>query len=134
LPKRDVTKGTWTGKLVDVQGFEGDVRLRLSGKGEALRGTFAASLLTQDDPVALRGTVSGKLVRGRIRLSFEAEEFSASFDAKLLDLAAGGEGACGTYEVSARGFSPLRGGIVVLNRGATGTDAEMKPEPVEVKP
>ena len=135
MAKRDVMKGTWTGKLVDVQGFEGDVHLQLEGKGESLRGSFRASLLAHHDAIPVRGSVRGKLARDRLRLTLAAgDDFGAEFDAKLLDLSAGGSGLCGTYEVSGRAFSPLHGGIAVLNRGVPITDLEIKPQSAGRKP
>ena len=111
--------GSWTGELVDVHGFRGELRLDLAYGGEgAVKGEYSVSVATEHDTLTRRGEVSGTSARGRVKLALSMREppVKMGLDADVIPLRGGGLGLRGTYQVSARAFSPLEGGIVVLAR------------------
>jgi hypothetical protein len=65
--------------------------------------------------------VSGTAEDGHLTLQISfaraEEEVTIALDAHAFELSdKGGAGMCGTYEVAARSFSPLQGGVVALSR------------------
>lgn len=110
--------GTWTGRLIDVAGLEGSVGLTLRGRGGRVSGTFTATIPTQHEGVRATGKVSGATKGDKVELVVELEEAPVKITLRgdAFDCRDGGLGMKGTYDVAARRFSPLAGGVVVLHR------------------
>jgi hypothetical protein len=75
--------------------------------------------------------VSGTADDGRLSLQISFaradEEVTIALDAHTFELSdKGGAGMCGTYEVAARGFSALQGGVVALSRDLPARAIEAK--------
>lgn len=109
--------GSWAGELVDVHGFRGELGLDLAagGKGD-LKGVYRIAIGTQHDTLVRKGEIAGTVSGGKLKLAFSTREppVKMGLEADVIPLREGGLGLRGTYEVSARGFSALQGGIVVL--------------------
>ena len=111
--------GVWTGQLVDVRGFKGEITLNLSDdKKGALKGHYRAVIVGQHEPVLGRGEVAGTSARDKLKLTLSSREkdVKMGFDGDLIALRDGGIGMRGSYQLSARGFSPLQTGVVVLSK------------------
>ena len=58
--------GKWTGKLMDIKGFVGDLELALEHSGERLEGRIAVRIMDEESQerftVPLTGTVAGQEV------------------------------------------------------------------------
>lgn len=109
--------GSWNGQLVDIHGFNGEIALTLgTEKTGKVTGDYRVSIGGHHDSLVAKGQVSGSLARGKLKLSIAMREppVKMGFDADLIALRGGGSGLRGTYQVSARGYSPLQGGIVIL--------------------
>ena len=113
--------GNWRGSLVDSLGYEGSLRLELTARKGRISGAFTATISDHHEPFVRSGKVSGTAEDGRLSLQIAFarpdEEVTIALDAHTFELSdKGGAGMCGTYEVAARGFSALRGGVVALSR------------------
>jgi hypothetical protein len=123
--------GTWRGSIVDALGYEGSLTLRLAGRGGQVSGDCTATISDHHEPFVRSGKVRGKADDGRLslRISFkrEREEVTIALEAHAFELSdKGGAGMCGTYEVTARSFSPLQGGVVALSRDRSAPAVEAK--------
>jgi hypothetical protein len=121
--------GTWTGSLVDALGTEGTLKLELAGRGGSVKGRFRATIAGHHEPFVRAGEVSGKATKGSIELQLafpraEGEEVSIALHGHTFKLSDEGAGMCGTYEVAARSFSPLQGGVIALSRDRRTAAAE----------
>lgn len=113
--------GNWRGSIVDALGYEGSLTLTLTLRKGAVRGTATAAISDHHAPFVRSGNVSGKAADGALHLEIafarEEEKVTIALDAHTFELSdKGGAGMCGTYEVAARSFSPLQGGVVALSR------------------
>lgn len=123
--------GTWKGSLVDALGYEGTLMLELAGRGGKVRGRFRATVADHHEPFVRAGEVSGKAEKGTLELQLtfpraEGEEVSIALHGQTFKLSDEGAGMCGTYEVAARSFSPLQGGVIALSRDRGPATAEAK--------
>ena len=117
MPAIQKLSGSWRGRLVDVQGFEGDLQLTLKSDDDGqLRGTFTVQIGTHHSSLRHHGEVQGKGTEKELSLALAPRDrevpVKISLTADVLDLRDGGMGLRGTYEVSARAYSPLQGGVV----------------------
>lgn len=115
-------RGTWTGRMVDLQGFEGEITLRLERgeKSGTVMGWFDVAIGGHHDSIRRRGTVEGRQTDDRIVLNLEVGDEKAAriaVDGRVWALNSGGTGLCATYDVAAKSFSPLRGGVLALSTG-----------------
>jgi len=106
---------------VDALGYEGALTLDLAEREGRVSGVCTATISDHHEPFVRSGKVSGETDDGRLRLriSFRRadEEVTIALDAHTFELSdRGGAGMCGTYEVAARSFSPLQGGVLALSR------------------
>jgi hypothetical protein len=125
--------GNWRGSIVDALGYEGAVTLSLAEREGRVSGVCTATISDHHEPFVRSGKVSGETDNGRLRLliSFARadEEVTIALDARTFELSdKGGVGMCGTYEVSARSFSPLQGGVLALSRDLPAQSIEIKGE------
>ena len=123
--------GTWTGSLVDALGYEGKLTLVLSGRAGKVSGRFRASIADHHAPFVRAGKVSGKASKGSVDLELtfergEGEQVRIALRGHAFRLTDEGAGMCGTYEVAARSFSPLQGGVIALSRDRSPAMAEAK--------
>jgi hypothetical protein len=128
-------QGRWTGRLIDVLGFEGELSLDLTQekRTSAVTGTFIVELAGQHASVRRRGSVRGGLEKDRLVLTVDVkEEPSAQIEltGDLLRLAEGGVGLCATYSVSARRFASLQGGVACASTGRPLTAVAIEREAV----
>jgi hypothetical protein len=106
--------GLWRGRLVDIQGFEGELELDLKGGSAGqLTGTFNVSIAANHAPIRQRGAVEGKFSDDKLTLALVGKDLPVKIGliGDVLDLRDGGVGLRGSYEVSAKTFSPLQGGV-----------------------
>ena len=111
--------GTWRGRLLDVQSFEGALTLHLkSVRGGRVRGTFNVEIGQTHSSLRRDGEVGGTYEEGRLELAFIGEELPVKIllSASVQELLDGGVGMSGTYEVSARQFSPIQGGVFCASK------------------
>lgn len=123
--------GNWRGSIVDSLGYEGSLTLELAGREGRINGVCTATISDHHEPFVRSGKVSGKTDDGRLslRISFARadEDVTIALDAHTFELSdKGGAGMCGTYEVAARSFSPLQGGVVALSRDVPAQAIEAK--------
>ena len=115
-------EGSWSGRLVDIGGFEGTLTLSLRDRGGLVEGIFDAAIDGQHRPTRMRGMVNGQLKGAQLNLMLDTGDkeapVSVSFVGSVFDTRRGDAGACGRYIVSARRFSPLMGGVITLRRAA----------------
>lgn len=137
MPENNSIQGTWTGRLVDVQGFEGEITfdLKQEKKGQEVYGSFDAAIGVNHTSMRQRGAVKGSLAGDRLDLIFETKAGDERpvvirMAGQVQPLKEGGAGLKATYEVSARGFSPLQGGILCASAGRTLTSAMVAPDRV----
>jgi hypothetical protein len=112
--------GIWRGRLIDIQGLEGDVELNLkSGDNGQLHGTFSVEIGGHHATLRQHGSVQGKSTERGLRLALVGDErpVKIGLTGNILQLRDGGMGLSATYEVSAKGFSPLQGGVVCASKG-----------------
>ena len=117
MPAIQKLSGAWRGRLVDIQGFEGELHLTLkSDDNGELRGTFTVQVGTHHSSMRQEGEVHGKGSEKTLTLALAPEPrrrpVKINLTADVLALRDGGTALRGIYEVSARGYSPLRGGVV----------------------
>lgn len=123
----------WQGRLMDVQGFEGELTLDLRGprgKDNAVEGTFDASIGVNHHSSRQQGKVSGTATKSglKLRLMVQADPpLSIELDAGVHGLRDGGQGLCGTYSISTRGHSALQEGVAVLSSGRRPTSVAIEP-------
>ena len=112
--------GEWRGSLLDALGYEGSLTLELAGREGRVSGVCTASIADHHEPFVRSGKVTGNDDAGHLalRISFARgdEDVTIALDAHAFELSDKGAGMCGTYEVSARSFSPLQGGVIALSR------------------
>ncbi len=129
--------GTWRGRLIDIRGFEGEISLRLVGDGGAVKGVAEVSVGATHTSQQHRLTVSGKVDGDRLVLEGAASREAGvrfGIEARVFELHGGGLGLRGTYEVAARGFSPLRAGAIAASTGVKVPSVEVKAETRTVRP
>jgi hypothetical protein len=121
MPAIHDISGVWRGKLVDIQGFEGDVELTLKAADDGqLQGTFAVTIGGHHGAVRRRGEVRGKSTEKQVSLALTSKDkelpvkISATGD--VLNLRGGGAGLRTTYQISAKGYSPLQGGVLCASK------------------
>ena len=116
----DVVEGTWSGRLIDVGGFEGEVTLTLQGGKNAVEGIFDAMIAGQHHPTHIRGRVSGTQKGGTLSLRLDVGQtdakITASLDGDVFKTRQGDRAACGVYAVSARQSSALMGGVISVRQ------------------
>lgn len=123
----------WQGRLMDVQGFEGEVTLDLRGprgKDNAVEGTFEAAIGVNHHSSLQQGKVVGKASKSRLnlRLTVHADPpLTIELDAGVQSLRDGGRGLCGTYSIQTRGHSALQEGVAVLSSGRRPTSVAIEP-------
>lgn len=127
------SKDRWLGRLVDVQGFEGELALdlRLPKSGKSVSGSYDVSIGVNHMSSRQHGAVSGTLAKDRLKLVLEAGKeppVTISLEGSLRKLQDGGLGLCATYRVSTRGYSPLQEGVVVASSGRRVTSVAIEPE------
>jgi len=115
-------KGSWSGRLVDVGGFEGTVSLSLREGRGVVDGVFDAALDGHHRPIPLRGLVAGRLKGAQLSLRLDLGEkgapVSVTFEGDVFDTRRGEVGVCGRYVVAARRSSPLLGGVISLRQAS----------------
>lgn len=133
MPFTESMQGKWTGRLVDVQGFEGEISLDLKHdkKGKEVSGSFNVAIGVNHASMRYDGTVSGYLEKDTIKLTFEAktgkgEPVVITLVGQAQTLREGGAGLKATYEVAAKGFSPLQAGILCVNTGRKPTSVAIE--------
>ena len=123
--------GAWRGRLVDLQGFEGEILLTLetADKG-VLAGEFSVSIGGSHTSIVQRGTVRGSFKPDTVALSFQLRNppVKVVVRATAQVLRDGGVGLSGTYDVSAKGFSPLQGGAIAVSKDRADADRVMSIE------
>lgn len=115
MPAIRKLSGLWRGRLVDVQGFEGDLEINMrAGSAGQLSGTFDVAIGATHSTIRRQGTIEGKVSGQELRLALIGRDLPVKFElvGEVLNLRDGGLGLKGVYEVSAKGFSPLQGGVV----------------------
>ena len=130
LKPREVS-GTWTGRLIDIRGYEGQITMRLAGKRGAVKGTADAAIGATHQSEHWRVQLIGEYGEDRIQLNGVVDEEvgpEVAMDLSIFELAGGGYGMRGTYHVSAREFSPLRAGVVAASKGEPISATEVHPE------
>lgn len=124
--------GTWTGRLIDIRGFEGEIVLRLESEEGEVRGRADVRILTQHEVESYRLPIVGETgKRGRILLKGSAGEDAGvefGIEGVVFELPADGLGLRGTYEVVARQFTALSGGVIVCSKGGRLPTVEVRPE------
>lgn len=124
--------GAWEGSLIDALGYEGTLTLELRGRGGKLKGRFVATIADHHEPFVRTGEVAGTASGDDVALSLTfarqqgEEEVRIELHGHTFKLSDEGVGMCGTYEVAARSFSPLQGGVVALARDRRPTLTEAK--------
>jgi hypothetical protein len=111
--------GIWRGRLIDVQGFEGEVELNLKSDDDGqLSGTYSVEVGGQHSTLRQHGSVRGKGTEKGLSLTLVGKEqpVNISLKGNILKLTDGGMGLSATYDVSAKGFSPLQGGVVCASK------------------
>lgn len=130
--------GHWTGRLVDVQGFEGTVVLDVEPGGSAkeVRGAFAVEIGVNHGSSRARGQLKGSLRGEMLSLAFETDAdppFRIVMDGQVRQLRPGGLGLAATYSVDGRSYSPLQGGILCASKGQPETSVAMGRSPAKVE-
>jgi len=114
--KTDSFRGSWTGQLIDIGGFEGQITLTLRGNEGTVDGLFDALIEGQHRPTRMHGVVTGRLANRKflLRLDSNPKESAASvqFEGALFETRRGVPALCGRYLVSARQSSALLGGVM----------------------
>ncbi len=134
----DSIQGKWLGRMIDIRGFEGNIVISLqqNKKDGDITGSCVATIGTNHASSEFRGDIKGSLTKEGLQLSAsvgEKESVLIVLNGKPAKLKEGGLGLKGTYAISGRGFSPLRGGVIcaTLNRPiksvAMATEAVAKP-------
>jgi hypothetical protein len=114
--------GRWRGRLIDVQGLEGELALdlKVDGRGR-VSGLARTAIGGHHVPLELLEEVSGRAKADRLELELvggEERPVAILLTARVMEMTGGGLGMCAEYDVSARGFSPLQGGVAALNKDA----------------
>ena len=125
--------GTWTGRLIDIRGYEGEITMQLAGKRGAVEGRADVAIGATHQSEHWRVKLVGKYGDDRIQLNGLVNEETGpevAMDLSIFELAGGGYGMRGTYHVSAREFSPLRAGVVAASKGEAISATEVHPERV----
>lgn len=124
--------GTWTGRLIDICGFEGDITLHLEESRGSVRGRADVRVHTQHELDTYRVPLAGEVgERDRLVLKGSAGEKTGvdfGIDAVVFEPESGGVALRGTYDVAARQFTALRGGVVVSSKGGRLPTVEVRPE------
>jgi hypothetical protein len=123
--------GTWTGRLIDIRGYEGEISLQLTGRRGAVHGSATAAIGATHESERWRLKLSGEYGDDRVQLSGMVDEETGpeiSLDVTIFELAGGGEGMRGTYKVSPRKFSALRTGVISASKGELIRTTEVRPE------
>lgn len=127
MEHREVT-GSWRGRLIDIRGYEGEVTLRLEGDGESVRGTASVSIGGTHASTIRRLELRGELREDQLRLSGAVPGdlgVEIAVDATLFEMPIGGTGLRGTYEVTAKQWSPMRAGVLTAARGLRPASTEI---------
>lgn len=111
--------GSWRGRMVDVLGFEGELELDLkAGRGGEIKGQYHIEIGAGHSSLQQRGDIAGTISEKGLKLALVGERLPVkiSLNGDAIELRDGGVGLRGVYEVSARGYSPLQGGIVCASK------------------
>ena len=130
LKPREVS-GTWTGRLIDIRGYEGEITMQLAGQRGAVEGRADVALGATHQSERWRVKLAGKYGEDRVQLNGVVDEElgpEVAMDLNIFELTGGGYGMRGTYHVSAREFSPLRAGVMAASKGEPISAAEVHPE------
>ncbi len=124
--------GLWSGRLIDVRGFEGELTLLLQARRGSVSGTIEAAVgathVSQRQRVHIKGKIGDAPV---VRLEGVVDEKAGVeivLDLEVFDLTGGGSGMRGTYQVVARSFSPLRAGVVAAAKDRPIPAEEVRPQ------
>jgi len=132
-------QGNWSGRLIDVRGFEGSIKLTLkhNKKSGAIKGACVAEIGVNHASSVFNGEVTGKLSDNRLLLELSDANKERSvvvrLDGRVADMREGGVGLKGVFDVAAQKFSPLRGGVISASLNKPITSVAIAPE-VRVKP
>ena len=125
-------KGLWTGRLIDVRGYEGEFSLVLKSRSGSVSGTIEAAIgathVSQRQRVPVRGKIGDDPV---VRLEGVVDEKAGveiALELEIFDLVGEGNGMRGTYRVVARSFSPLRAGVVAASKDRSIPAQEVRPQ------
>lgn len=123
MPANRKISGTWRGRLVDIQGFEGELELNLKCDGnDKVDGTFAVAIGGHHSSLSQRGQAQGTISDKGVALSLIGKELPVqiSLTGDVLNLKRGGIGLRGVYHVDSRVYSPLQGGITCVSKDQVG--------------
>ena len=123
--------GAWRGRLVDLQGFEGEILMTLQAVDEAaVGGTFSVSIGSTHASLVQRGEVKGTVRDSVVMFAFQLRDppVKVVWRATAQDLRDGGVALSGTYDVSAKTFSPLQGGAISVSKDRADADRVMSIE------
>ena len=123
--------GAWRGRLVDLQGFEGEILLTLRAADDSVvGGSFSVSIGSTHASVVQRGEVKGTVRDSAATFAFQLREppVEVVWRATAQDLRDGGVALSGTYRVSAKTFSPLQGGAISVSKDRADADRIMSIE------
>jgi len=123
--------GTWRGRLIDVQGFEGELRLDVAARSDGrISGEYGVTIGATHTSMVQRGKLTGAWKDGVLTLGFALEKppVKVAVKAEALALRDGGVGLTGVYKVSARNFSPLQGGVISVSKDRRHADEVLERE------
>ena len=114
--------GSWDGRFIDVGGFEGTLQLYLKeGRGK-VDGRYVVSVLDEHGPIDDEGGIKGTVDGERVQLTFsskQGQDVRISFVGQVFACRNDGLGIKGVYDIAARRFSPLGGGVLVAQRSSS---------------
>jgi hypothetical protein len=114
--KTDSARTSWSGQLIDIGGFEGQVALTLRISSSNVEGVIDVTIASHHHPIRMQGLVTGKVANRRLLLKFEPNQKEAGvavqFAGHLFSTRRGALALCGSYSVSERQPSALMGGVL----------------------
>lgn len=129
LPASAVS-GRWTGHLLDVRGYEGELVLELEARRGSVSGAIEALIGETHESRRQRVRVKGEYGEDRVRIAGVVDDsvgVELSLDLVVFPLAGDGYGMRGTYRVGARSFSPMRDGVIAAAKDLPIPAEEIKP-------
>jgi hypothetical protein len=115
--------GRWRGKLVDVLGLRGDLKLRLEKTEEGISGRFQIRLRVHDYVHTIEGYATGRVTDSSVELFYDSpQDQSFRFSGQVRPTAeeVGELSLVGCYEMESQArpsSMPLRGGAMILWKG-----------------
>lgn len=108
-------EGSWTGRLIDIQGFEGEFFLELKQNAEnKVYGTFRVIIRDEEALLIQEGATEGTVLKDTFDIVFvpkNKEAVKIRMEGRVQDLREEGLGLRATYDVSGKTLSPFQGGI-----------------------